>query len=710
MPDNLSQEELDFIEQNTTLKKTTSSKVANYLTSAWDVATAVPHLVSNILPITITDNIVTNYGHDVKDAKGNPVDTNRYMGSLGQRLKNRKEGKDDLANTCLGLMADQYAALLAPNRQPKERMSSFFPSSFYASDEEQDTLLSHLGNNAKVLTQKHLTELLTSPENPANKYETGIQTVLNSSLTDYAPKAPNDATEAALKEAQDLITTHHKETDTSAKISATFNEKIKTLSERIGTAQFGSSDKDESINAELNKLRSAMKTQTEALLGTQKNQSAQLFTVAIALNAHKIAQSTPDAAKKSFFEQDETLKSMTESSAQTALLDKAQKLIDALNKSGSLQLNALSVEGDTGTVISGEKTQAVRKEPLSQEEMTTLLEELKASEAKRIDTDITAQNKGLGDKLQHMAEEQHLKFARSMSTNYLLSKLSKQDAIKAQNFIGHSYANATKGSQIGVNALENYGKLETAEALAYVINDRKQPGPGISGPAWEITFKGDSKYDESKPAHENLKGTYSLQFSPHQSKFNQQQGIKHQAQLIGLTSDKITFTAHATYTDGGKTKTDRAATAEIAIMQAIAVYETSTLDPEKAIIEIQVGFDEKNKPVIQSCPLKDLENFISHDKAGNPNFRMSDYMSKKNRKLLQFFRSKEKRNENWQSVDKTHDDRKEHDSKHINPSPAQIFSETKKELAAAKTEENTTAPVSAGGGGPSASSRSAPTA
>lgn len=610
--------------------------------------------------------------------------------SRGKNAKALAEGErtKNPALESVGLMAQQYAVIMSDRSEPGFNQGAVHNllnnKKIRAEQEARQEMKGHLITNSSRLTSKFIKRFTTKakagePEaNPIHLYADAMKKEMLNVLPDYKheARAPSGDQTAGLEAVKKLLSANQNKSEPAVTaVMNHFNSEMGELILVTSTAQFDGTD-PKSIHKRLNKLRETTATDLDAVKTQQVASSNQLFDDAIALQ--KSPAVTDEAAQLALIVPKDT---ETETDRKVRL-DEAKELIKNLTDAGELVSNKVSVTGTPAdTTITGSSSTPTTLAPAS--DMVATLEALKSSEESRITAAIDKENLALNNKLTTMAEDHHRFLANSISSSYEISRLSPAQLKTAEQMITAELSEmsiAREGPDGALGALGGgltAADVDMTKVLARVINAR-QPTAGLQGLQWDLQFKP----ADPKANPPSLKGEYILSFSS-QNNYTKQQAIMQQASMIAKTSTSISFEASSTYKKAGRPRIDKDKTAQIAMMQAIAIYNTSGLDPEKATLNILIGHDKSGKEIFEKVKVSELENMQVMGKDNHVAFKMKDYI----REPLKGNLSKAKTA------------RADHDSQYVTSKPTEIFAQTKDKLNDVKTDADTaTASNTATGG------------
>ncbi len=498
----------------------------------------------------------------------------------------------------IGLMTGQYLALMTPR---PDKWFSYEKDK--ASRDELETLRQTMYGNIKKLMP---TIDNTKEKTPFEDYkETVTSKITEKPIPDYnAQKA------AGVNKARDAIKTHYKNEITdnpqngaNAQIDNANQQYITRINELNQKIEKNELNDPRVINMHLHQLRLQLKQQTESagqqLLAHSKSESKALF------DAAKLIDKEPNA----------DLSPLNYQGNLSNLKTQADSLLTALKEAGPRTdpKVVLSVESkqesDDAAVITG-GTGATQNLSLSD-----TLDKLKAEEESRLDNLFTKQNQELNNKLSKIAENYHRAVNESINAASHVLRLQGEQLTHALGL--ESESQAEPGNLGGPEKKSGVNSLPSTTILARVIkhgfqnpdnpNDPNDKIPGIEGPAWQIRFT-----PSDPPSANGLGGKYSATFTK-QSPTAKQQAIIDQASLISFSTTKVRFIARARTSTGHNPR----ATFEIALMQAIAIQNTSGLDPKTSTIRLSLGFDAKGKEVLSSEMT--IEQLHLYDSARDPN-------------------------------------------------------------------------------------------
>lgn len=493
----------------------------------------------------------------------------------------------------IGLMTGQYLSLM--NNTP----SKWYQMSGSAKEtNDLNQLRQSMYENIKKLTANNdITPQLSPIDAFAINTKSGIA---NNGLSDYKTNDDDADAQVGLQQAQAAIEQHHQTnfTDTISTqlqlLSDHYTKTLEELNEKISTNQLND---PRVIHMQLHKLRLDLDQLTSrkssALLANSLDASNQLFETARKLGEGEDISAEPQELK-----------------------NKAQNLLDGLSSAGELTEKTAGLTGDT--IITGgsapKATPVITINPDDAAPKVTIdWDTLKQKEAQRIEQVVNTQNKDVSNKLKNLSENYHNEVNNSINAASHIIRLEKEQ----RDWIIQNQSVAESGGPLGAMAGTSIQTLPSVELLKKVIHHgfnepNNQTGKidnvkGIQGPAWNIIFTPDDVNDK-----DSLRGKYSIKFTK-QSKVAKQQSIVDQASLISLSSKSIKFTARASKMprpgNRGNPEYNRKATMEMAMMQAIAVQNTSGLDPKKAKIRISLGYDDKTKKEILS-PYMTIERLL----------------------------------------------------------------------------------------------------
>ena len=462
----------------------------------------------------------------------------------------------------------------------------------------------------------------------------------NNPLPELSAKAADK-----LETARQAIQAHHNSSNGGVlekEVISGFTEVINNLASEYDISQFIKVKDPTCLHTQLNQLRSSTRASIEAYKQEKIAMSDDLFDAAIML----VRGEEPEAEIK----------------------DNAQRLLEGLNEAGLLNNTSLSVKGDKDLVYDDTSISGDPIPPslvLEEDDSIQTLTKLKDAEATRISSALDEYNNEENQRLSHQAELLHTKVTAAITAGRLTAGFSSnQDLSIAQNFIASSEASAR------AKGISNEADIDNIEVINYVMRCYKPPS--LNGEGWRVEF-------EPNKDSKGIDGTFKTSFTRDSSELNKSSAIKSQAAMISLTSDAITFKAMPTKSKTAELNLN--VSAEMAVLQAIAVLETSGLDPAKAKFILAIGRDKEGKLIFsEPLNLKELQTYAPQNKEGSVLFDMKEHF--KGKLKAQF--------------DAAINLREGHDKKYT---PAEIFHKTQATLRDIKNKEP--ALIESAMGGPS---------